>query len=125
MVGRRGPGRTDPGSRCAAALRGRLPAAAAGYVRGSTPAGAAVARCARCLPAAERGVPGPGGQGTGTQLAGSRTNEPPPRAADTLRGGRRIAARTPRPAPPLADPPPVTSTGLAGRARGGAVVQQA
>jgi hypothetical protein len=60
------------------------------------PAGASVARCPRCLPPAERGIPGPGGQGTGTWLAGDRTAEPPPRAADRARPGRRIAARTNR-----------------------------
>ena len=70
----------------AAALRPRLPAAAAGYVRGSSPP-AAVARCSRRLPAAERGIPGPGGQGAGTGLARDGADEPPPRAAQQSPAG--------------------------------------
>ncbi len=38
----------------------RLPPAATGHVRGSSPAGATMARCPRRLPAAERGIPGLG-----------------------------------------------------------------
>src|ERR1039457_5362415 len=105
MVGRWGPGRAHPRPRTPAALRGWLPPAAAGHVRGNPPAGAAVARCPRRLPAAERGIPGPGGQRAGTWLARDGTDEPPPRAPDTARPGRRIAARTDRPASPAAGLP--------------------
>jgi hypothetical protein len=46
------------------------PPAAAGHVRGDPPAGAALARCAGRLPAAERGLRGPGSPGAATWLAG-------------------------------------------------------
>ncbi len=79
--------------------------AAPGHVRGSSTAGAALARCARRLPAAERGIRRPGHQSTGTWLARDRTGEPPPRAANRRRHRRRIAARTTGSASAVADPP--------------------
>jgi hypothetical protein len=80
--------------------------AAAGHVRGSSPASAAVARCPRRLPAAERGIRGSGSQGAGTRLASDATGEPPPRAADRPGLGHRIAARAARSASPQAVAPP-------------------
>src|SRR5216684_4836888 len=56
LVGRAGPGRAPPRPRGAAGLHGRLPPAAAGHVRGGAPPGAALAGCARRVPAAQRGI---------------------------------------------------------------------
>src|SRR5437773_9293161 len=106
MAGRGGAGRAHPRPRCAAEIRGRLPSAAAGHVRGDSPARAALARCARRLSAAERGIRRPGGPGAATWLAGDATGEPPPRAADRPAPGRRIAGRAAQRAPDEALVPP-------------------
>jgi hypothetical protein len=75
-------------------------------IRGSSPAGAAVARCPRRLLVAERGIRGSGSQGAGTRLATDATGESPPRAADRPGPGHRIAARAARSASPEAAVPP-------------------
>jgi hypothetical protein len=108
------PGRTGgamrswPGSSripvCGGSSRPAAPAAA-GYVRGGPPAGAAVTRRPRRLPAAKRGLRRPGGPGAGTWLAGCRADQPPSRAAGRARPDRRIAARTDGSASPLAGLP--------------------